>query len=136
MSKKMHVMLAMFVCSATTTALIVYLGLEVSNNSRRVGLATMALLGVMCAIAAFLEGTHKPMTSTVPGHEGLCVPVWLNLNSIDRWQSGAYTGFFRAARRVPVLGLYRPSGPEFQGYIKQNGTVATTEGHYSGPLPE
>ena len=64
-------------------------------------------------------------TSTVPRHEGPCVPVWLNTNRVSNRFDGGVTGFFR---RVYVRGgivLFK-FGPQFHAIIRDGRTVEST----------
>lgn len=72
--------------------------------------------------------------STVEYFEGACVPVWVNKSQVDYKFTGAYTGFFKPAKKLFGLPLYVGMGEEFHGYFKADGTIATTKGHYVGHL--
>ena len=59
--------------------------------------------------------------SKVKGHEGPCIPVWLNENPIYRFARQGQSGFFRKVRRV--LWVNFRYGPEFHGVIREGGLV-------------
>lgn len=64
------------------------------------------------------------LESKVPGHEGRCVPTWLNRNQVCHRLDGGVTGFFKLT--PTFLGLpVRKVGEEFHGIIK-DGKVYTT----------
>jgi hypothetical protein len=66
----------------------------------------------------------KYINSTVKGHEGPCIPTWLNHNQIYNRLDGGVTGFFRLVIRYKGINICR-TGPEFHGMIK-NGEVVST----------
>jgi len=69
----------------------------------------------------------KNLTSIVSGHEGLCIPIWLNGNKVTSRLDGGITGYFKNLGTYTFLGLtfhYR-MGNEFHGIIK-GGIVSST----------
>lgn len=62
--------------------------------------------------------------SLVPGHEGICRPIWLNKNEFFNRCDRGISGFFKLGG-VPFLG-----GPEFHGIIRDDGKVYTTQAAY------
>jgi len=72
----------------------------------------------------------KLFISEVPGHEGDCLPTWLNpwgcrfMGRID----GGVTGFFKKAVKRRYLPGYKKTGAEFHGLIRfGTGVVISTE---------
>lgn len=73
--------------------------------------------------------SQRVLFSKVSGHEGLCIPTWVNSSQIDLRTSGLLTGFFKNVYKNR-FGMIVKYGEEFHGHIR-NGKVYTTEGIYS-----
>jgi hypothetical protein len=90
------------------------------------GDARLALLLLSISLIAVkllslrIRVTPHAFESDVPEHVGPCVPVWVNTSRVHYMQTGAFTGFFRRARRIAGLPLMWLSGPEFHGYVREN----------------
>ena len=114
---------------AATVERIVFL----QGRARLILLLAVPLLIAFKLLSTRLRFAPRAFTSEVPDHQGPCMPVWVNKNQIDYMLSGAFTGFFRRARRVAGLPLVWLSGPEFHGYVRED-KVKSTVGYY-GRLP-
>jgi hypothetical protein len=114
-------------CSLMDTSQV---GLEAQARASLWRDAALVAAGVLCAcwlLGRRLRLLPVMLTSEVPQHEGLCVPVWVNNNQVHFRLTGACTGFFRKARRIAGLPLVWLVGPEFHGFIREF-KVLSTEG--------
>ena len=67
---------------------------------------------------------RTPLVSVVKGNEGLCLPTWLNENTVCNRLDRGITGYFRLVKKFWIFNIQY--GKEFHGIIKGN-TVESTE---------
>lgn len=60
----------------------------------------------------------RTLNSKVYGHEGDCIPVWVNRNVVCNSADGGIAGFFRQAKTIIPGFLYQLKGEEFHGIIR------------------